>query len=342
MRAAVITGPGAIGITEQPTPKARGDVVVVRILVAPLCTEFKQRRAGQPGDRLGHEAAGVVVDPGSSTLVSEGDRVVVMPQYACGRCWLCVRGEHIHCRSQRDVLAETGSESGLGTIAEYVLKPDYLLLKVPDDIPLEHAAMACCGFGPTFTAHHRLGTSVLDTTVVSGCGAVGLGAVLQGATRGARVIALETQSYRSELARKLGAAEVLDPLHDDVGEVVRAMTDGRGADGGVETSGAPPAAGTLAGSIRVRGGLALVAWTSEVTFPTPIPAGLDIYACWHWNHALHLAGMWAMIRAAGAGIDAMITHRLALDEVADAMDLQDSGDCGKIILYPFGAEAVTY
>ena len=342
MKAAAITGPGTIEITEQPTPQARGDIVVVRILVAPLCTEFKQRRAGQPGDRLGHEAAGIVVDPGSSALVHEGDRVVVMPQYGCGQCWLCARGEHIHCPNQRDVLTETGSAAGLGTIAEYVLKPDYLLIKVPDDISLEHAAMACCGFGPTFTAHHRLGTSVLDTTVVSGCGAVGLGAVLQGATRGARVIALETQPYRSELARKLGAAEVLDPIHDDVGEVVRAITEGRGADGGIETSGAPPAAATLAGTIRVRGGLALVAWTSEVTFRTPIPAGLDIYACWHWNHAVHLAGMWAMIRAAATGIDVLITHRLHLDAVADAMDLQDRGECGKIILHPFGAETVSY
>jgi L-iditol 2-dehydrogenase len=342
MKAAVISGPGTIGITEQPTPRARDDVVVVKITVAPLCTEFKQRRAGGHGDRLGHVAAGIVVDSGSSTLVRDGDRVVVMPQYACGRCWLCARGEHIHCRDQRDVLAETGSEAGLGTIAEYVLKPDYLLIKVPDDISLEHAAMACCGFGPTFTAHHRLGTSVLDTTVVSGCGAVGLGAVLQGATRGARVIALETQPYRTELARKLGAAEVLDPLQVDVGDAVRTLTNGRGADGGVEASGAPPAAAALAGSIRVRGGLALVAWTSEVSFLTPIPAGLDIYACWHWNHAVHLAGMWAMIRAAAAGIDVMITHRLPLDAVADAMDLQDRGECGKIVLYPFGAEAASY
>jgi threonine dehydrogenase-like Zn-dependent dehydrogenase len=342
MKAAAITGPGMIDVTDLPDPRAGGDVVVVKILVAPLCTEFKQRRDGRPGDRLGHEAAGVVVDPGSSTAVAVGDRVVVMPQYACGRCWLCSRGEHIHCPNQRDVLAETGSVAGVGTIAQYVLKPDYLLIKVPDDIPLDHAAMACCGFGPTFTAHLRLGTSVLDTTVVSGCGAVGLGAVLQGATRGSRVVALDTQPYRTELARKLGAVEVLDPLKVDVAAAVEDLTEGRGADGGIETSGAPGAAAALAGSIRVRGGLALVAWTSEVTFTTPIPAGLDIYSCWHWNHAVNLAGMWSMIRAAAAGIDMMITHRLPLDAVGVAMDLQDRGECGKVILYPFGAEEVGY
>jgi L-iditol 2-dehydrogenase len=187
MRAGAITGVDQVVVVDRPDPVARGDVVVVQILVAPLCTEFKARRSGSAADHLGHEAAGVVVDPGSSTLVQAGDRVVVMPQFACGRCWLCQRGEHIHCPNQRDVLAETGSAFGLGTVAQFVLKPDWLLLKVPDDISLEHAAMACCGFGPTFTAHQRLASSVLDTVVVSGCGPVGLGAVTQGVTRGSRV-----------------------------------------------------------------------------------------------------------------------------------------------------------
>ncbi|MET1007070.1 MAG: zinc-binding dehydrogenase, partial [Propionibacteriaceae bacterium] len=230
------------------------------------------------------------------------------------------------------------SAYGVGTVAQYILKPDWLLLKVPDDLSLEHAAMACCGFGPTFTAHRRLGSSVLDTVVVSGCGPVGLGAVTQGVTRGARVLALEVHPYRAELARKLGATEVLDPRDDDVVDQVKSLTDGRGAAGGIETSGAPGAAALLGRSIRVRGGLAVVAWTPETTFSAMVPGGLDIYACWHWNHQHQLADMWTMIRESGPGIDTMITHRMPLEDVSAAMDLQDAGECGKIILHPFGAE----
>lgn len=340
MRAAEITGPGEIAITEQDPPNARADLVVIKILVAPLCTEFKGRSQGERSDRLGHEAAGVVIDAGDSSLVQVGDRVVVMPQFACGVCWLCQRGDHIHCPNQRDVLAESGSAHGLATLAEYVIKPDWLLIKVPDDIPLEHAAMACCGFGPTFTAHQRLGTSVLSTVVVSGCGPVGLGAIVQGLTRGAEVIALETEPYRRELALKLGASQALDPRDPHVVERIRQLTGGRGATSGIETSGAPTAARVLTEGIQTRGQLAVVAWTSELTLPAVVPAGLTMYGCWHWNHQHFLAEMWTMIRRSADAIDVMITHRFTLDEVGHAMDLQGTGQCGKVILYPFGQEAV--
>ncbi|SDU85149.1 zinc-dependent alcohol dehydrogenase [Jiangella alkaliphila] len=339
MRAAAITGPGRVELVEQEVPRGGGDVVLVRILVAPLCTEFKDRRAGAVSDHLGHEAAGVVVDPGGSDRVRAGDRVVVMPQYACGRCRLCQRGEHIHCPDQRDVLAETGSRHGIGTIAEYVLKPDWLLLPVPDDVPLTHAAMACCGFGPSFTAHDRIGTTALDTVVVSGCGPVGLGAVVQGTARGARVVAVEGHPYRAELARKLGASDVLDPAASDVAARVRELTGGWGADGAVETSGAPAAAAAVAAALRVGGHLSVVAWTDEVRLPNLVPLGIDVHGCWHWNHQLQTDRMWTTIRAAGPAIDAMVTHRLPLADVAAAMDVQDTGECGKVLLFPFGEEA---
>lgn len=340
MRAAIFPGDGTVAVVEQDRPQARGDLVVVQILVAPLCTEFKQRAGGGADDRLGHEAAGVVVDAGSSALVAAGDRVVVMPQFACGRCWLCQRGDHIHCPNQRDVLAESGSKHGTGTVAQYVIKPDWLLIKVPDGMPLEHAAMACCGFGPTFTAHHRIGTTALDTVVVSGCGAVGLGAVAQAITLGATVIALETQPYRTALATSLGATEVLDPRDERTRDRILDRTDGRGADAGIETSGAPTAAHYLARAVRVGGRLGIVAWTNELTLPNLVPAGLDVYGCWHWNHQRRLSRMWTMISDSADRIELMITHRFELDRVADAMDLQARGESGKIIIHPFGAEAV--
>lgn len=341
MKTVAITGPGRTEVVERERPRAVDDLVVVRILVAPMCTEFKDRRVGIPNDTLGHEAAGVVVDAGRSTRVAAGDRVVVMPQYGCGTCWLCTAGEHIHCPRQRDVLRESGSGYGTATYAQHVLKPDWLLLPVPADISLRRAALACCGLGPTFTAHTRMATSALDTVVVSGCGPVGLGGIVHGAVRGARVIALETHPYRAELAARLGASDVLDPRAGDTAEALAALGAGRGADAGIETSGAPGAAGLLARGVRRLGRLSIVAWGQEVVLPPLVPLGLDVSGCWHWNHQRYAEQMWTTIRSAGSLLDAMVTHEFALDEVSSAMDLQETGDCGKVLLLPHGTEELS-
>jgi len=138
--------------------------------------------------------------------------------------------------------------------------PDWLLAHVPDDIELQHAALACCGLGPGFNALQRMGVNSLDTLLVSGCGPVGLGSIIQGIVRGARVLAVETHPYRSELARKLGAERVFNPLVEDVVNLVRVETQGKGVDAAIDTSGAPTAAGTLARSLRARGRLSFVSW----------------------------------------------------------------------------------
>src|SRR3712207_1411069 len=136
----------------------------------------------------------------------------------------------MHCLSQRDVLAETGQDYGTATYAQYLLKPDWLCAKIPDDISLEHAAMATCGFGPTFASLQRMNVGALDTLLVSGLGPVGQGAVIQGAVRGARVFGVETHPYRTELAYKLGAERVFNPMEEDVVEGIRKATGGSGVD----------------------------------------------------------------------------------------------------------------
>ena len=117
---------------------------------------------------------------------------------------------------------------------------------------------------------------------------------------------------------------------------IRALTRGRGADCAIETSGAPTAARLVAQATRRLGRIAVVAWGSEVDFPPLVPLGLEIHGCWHWNHQRYAAGMWNVVRAADSRLDSMITHEFPLERVADAMDLQDSAECGKVFLLPHG------
>ncbi len=297
-----------------------------------MCTEFKERAQRLPTDRLGHEAMGIVIDAGSSTRVRSGDRVVVMPHFGCGACDLCLRGEHIYCRHQRDLRVELDLEAGLGAFADTVVRPDHILLPVPDDISDEHAALACCTLGPGLTAAERMSVGPGQTVLVSGCGPVGLGAIVQSADRGARVIAVSPNAYRAALARSVGAFEVLDPGSDDVVERVLELTSGSGVDAVIETSGAPFAVRTAVDCLRPLGQLAVVAWGAPVELGPPVPTGLTLHACWHWNHQVHADDMWATIRRSGPLLDAIVTHRFPLDRSADAMDQQDSGACGKILL----------
>src|SRR5690349_9075626 len=98
MRRAVILGERRAGLVAAPEPRARENWAVVKVHVAPMCTEYKAFLAGIPGEYLGHEAAGEVVEVAQPGRVKVGDRVVVMPLYPCGACPLCVSGDYIHCQ----------------------------------------------------------------------------------------------------------------------------------------------------------------------------------------------------------------------------------------------------
>lgn len=332
MKTCALVEPGRIDIVDRPEPRSVEDYVKVQVEVIPMCTEFRDRRSGKLSDAIGHEAAGVVVDPGASDIVGPGDRVVVMPNYGCGRCALCQAGDHIYCPAQRDVERETGQRYATATYAEFLLKPDWLLLKVPDGLSLRLASLACCALGPGLNAVERLAVGPTDTVLVSGCGPVGLGVIVNALRRGARVAAFEPHHYRAELARLLGAETVLDPRSATLAADVRDLVDNQ-ATCGVETSGIPDGAARLLEHLAPLGRLALLAWETPVNLPPLVPRGTSVHGCWHWNHLRHADLMWATIADSAERLDLLITHEFALEEVSDAMDLQESGACGKVLLH---------
>ena len=205
---------------------------------------------------------------------------------------------------------------------------------MPDDIETDHAAMALCALGPSFTAMERMQLSSANTIVVSGCGAVGLGAIVNARTIGARVIALELHPFRADLARTLGAEHVLDPRAPDIVEQVRALTEGYGADAAIETSNNEAAPPVVLELVRARGRLAFVTWSGSLPVNRITGKGVDIFGCWHWNHDRAGERMMQRVRDARPLLDKLTTHRFAIAEVNDAFALQETGRCGKVLLYP--------
>ncbi len=153
MKKVVILGKRKLDIVEVPDPLAVRDWALVKIHSAPLCTEFKAFDRGEKTECLGHEAAGEVVAVAQPGPVAVGDRVVVMPQYPCGVCPLCMSGEYIHCENVIDFETFTGSAEGCATYAQYILKPAWLLPKIPDDIPYDLAATAVLRAGAHVRRH---------------------------------------------------------------------------------------------------------------------------------------------------------------------------------------------
>lgn len=335
MKVVAITGKLQGGVVERPDPMIRGEFVKVKIHAAPMCTEFGAYREGHATDCLGHEAAGEVVEVAQLGSVAVGDRVVVMPQYACGKCRFCLSGEHIHCQHQIDPYAVCNSKTGRATYAQFCIKQDWLLVPIPKDISYDHAGMACCGLGPTFNAMQSMNVNAFDTVLVSGLGAVGLGAVVNARTRGARVLALEGNPYRAALAKSMGVEAVLDPKDKDVLQHIRDLTGGLGADKCVETSSAEEAPGLLVDATRAKGHVSSVGWGGPMTARSIVGRGLTVHGAWHWNHFRDTDAMFGTIRKGKALLEKMITHVFPMERVQDAWELQLRGECGKIVLHPW-------
>ena len=336
MKVVTINSARECSLAERPDPVIKDNYALVKILVAPMCTEVHDYLAGRVSDCLGHEAAGEVVEVARPGRVQVGDRVVVMPQNGCGGCDLCLSGEHIRCRTPRDPASVTGSQTGRGTYAQYCMQQDWLLYQIPDDIPIDHASMACCGLGPTFSAMQMMGVVARDTVLISGLGAVGLGGVVNARLRGARVIGLETNPWRAALAKRLGAEEVIDPSQaDEALAQIMDLTGGRGADKSVESSSAAGAPDLLIRATRINGEMTSVGWGGPVQARDIVARGVTLRGAWHWNHLRDAEAMRETLRAAGPLLECLITHRFPMSKVREAWELQRTGHCGKVLLDPW-------
>lgn len=238
-------------------PVAPSDVLV-RIRAASLCHTDLEAIEGSlvitlPAV-LGHEAAGEIVECGAEvTDLAVGDRVVLSWNPHCGRCFYCERAQPILCRQfltngplafhfdGRPRLACDGVPMHqlmyLGGFAEYCVVPAQSAVRVPATMPFDRAALLGCGVmtgvgAATRIAELRWGA----VAMVIGCGAVGLSAVQGCRLAGAvAIVAVDPNPARRQLAQAIGATSACDP--PDAAELVRSLTDGRGADVVIEAAG---------------------------------------------------------------------------------------------------------
>lgn len=337
MKKAIITGVRQAALVEAPVPQPEGDEALVKVHVTPMCTEYKAYVAGRPSDTLGHEAAGEVVAVAQPGRVRVGDRVVVQPMYSCGRCALCIAGDFIHCEDERVHRESVRARGGVATYAQYLLKSDWLLSPIPDDISYERASLALCGLGPSFGAFQRMALSAFDTVLITGLGPVGLGAVVNARFRGARVIGVESVPYRADRARAMGAETVLDPRSDSALEAIRDLTGGLGVDCALDCSGTAAAERLCIAAARRKGQVAFVGecWDELAIRVSDdmIRKGLTVHGSWHYNLSDY-PRIVHVIRESPL-IDLLVSHVLPMSTIRDAFELSASHECAKILLKPW-------
>jgi len=252
-RAAVAFAPGQpLQVVEIDVAPPRAGEVLVRISHTGVCHTDAFTLSGEDPEGLfpvvlGHEGAGVVVEVGEGvTSLAPGDHVIPLYTAECRECKFCKSGKTNLCQKVRATqgkgvmpdgtsrLSYNGAPlhhyMGCSTFSEYAVVPEISLAKIHPDAPHDKVCLLGCGVTTGIGAvHNTAKVQAGDTVAVFGLGGIGL-AVIQGARQAgaARIIGIDTNPRKFELATRMGATDCIDPRGHDapIQDVVVAMTDG--------------------------------------------------------------------------------------------------------------------
>ena len=274
----------AFAIEEVNLSAPKSNEVLVKIVATGVChTDAVARDLGiSPYPIvLGHEGAGIVEQTGENvTSLAVGDHVVMSFAH-CGQCENCLTGhptvcsrfndlnfggrmeDHTHRLHQGDTALSTFfGQSSFGT---HVVAHERNVVKVDKDVDLALLGPLGCGIQTgAGTVLNRLKPAFGTSIAIFGCGAVGLSAVMAAKIAGCQhIFAIDVHDSRLELARELGATDILNGKHVDVGKEIKNATGG-GTHYAVESTGVPPVVRQCLQALRPLGQAAIVGVTPEM------------------------------------------------------------------------------
>lgn len=245
-------------LREYDVPDPEPGAVVAEVVRANVCgSELHIWGGTHPLSELvmGHEVVcrvkalgdGVETDY-AERPVSEGDLIAPVYYRTCQRCPACQRGQFYLCHHRDDSwLADPDEPPHFnGTFGtHYYIDPDQYFYKVPDGVPAPTAAAANCALSQVTFGIESVDVSYGETVVIQGAGGLGLNSIAVCAERGAETIVVEGVDGRIDRAKSFGADHVIDFREyqsvEERAERVRELTDGIGADVGIEVAGVPEA-----------------------------------------------------------------------------------------------------
>lgn len=355
-----MSAPGRpIETRELPEPTLEPDSALLAVELSEVCgtdVHLQQGRlAGVPYPLIpGHVTVGRLekirghLRDINGRAFEEGDRVTFLDVHrTCHACWHCLVAKASTRCPRRKVYGITyGLDDGLtgGWAEKLYLKPGTFVLRL-DDVDAEGFMAGGCSLPTALHAVDRAAIRIGDTVLVLGSGPVGWSAIAFAKMAGAgRVFCIGAPGNRLEIARRVGADEVLDFTKCDEagrGDWVRTRTGGRGADITIEATGAPAAVAQALQWTRDAGRVVIVGQYTdhgEVSINPHLNLNrkhLEVYGCWgsdysHFHRAVDILRYPARAEA-WSGIS---TERFGLDEANDAIAAVETGAVGKALIDP--------
>jgi len=335
----VFHGPGGLCLEDLPVPEPAKGELVLRIDAALTCgTDVKTLRRGHPvmipkiPTVFGHEFAGTVtsVGPGVSRF-HEGDRVVAANSAPCASCPSCLAGRANLCE---DLLFVNGA------YGEFILLPPRLVARnvvaLAASLPAERAAFAeplACAL----LAIDRARVEAGQTVVVFGHGPLGCLLGMLAASRNARVVMVGKSGWRFDRLKNLGFARWLDATTaGNIVDAIHGITNGRGAEVTVDATGRPEVweqavdAVGRGGSVVFFGGCAP---GTTIRLDTRRTHYEELTLLGAFHHTPEMIRRAVEILASGALVpDSLISHRMPLEEVGQALALMAKGEALKVLI----------
>ncbi len=340
MRAAVFHGTErGLSIEDVPTPSPGPGEALVRVAGCGMChTDLHYLDHGVPTFKpppiiLGHEASGTVATVGEGvTDWSEGDRVLIPAVLSCGRCRFCRMGRENLCER----LEMLGNHID-GAYAEFVAVNASELVAVPEEISLEKASVIADAVStPYHAVKHRGRVRTGDAVAVVGCGGVGLNIVQCAAAAGGRVIAIDLNEERLEIARRLGAEETINPEGvERLDKHVRKLTGG-GVDVAFEAIGQPRTIEMAFSLLRKGARLCVIGFSHE---PATIPVGKLMFFELELVGSLGCGGgdypeIVELVRQGKLQLDPVVSGTIPLEDIEEGFDRLRRGEGVRWVVTP--------
>jgi alcohol dehydrogenase, propanol-preferring len=351
MKAAQIIKPkDALQVQQLDTPKPRGSQVLVKVESSGVCHSdihlWEGGYEGPEGQFLkttdrgvkypltpGHEIAGIVEHMGEEAEgFSKNEKVLVFPWIGDGLCPACRIGEENLCDNPRSLGIYRN-----GGYAEYVLVPSYkYLVKIDDEMDTDTAATLSCSALTAYSAVRNTNLRPNDNLVIVGAGGLGLMAIqLAKAVTGAKIITMDLDDQKLDIAKKNGADTVVNSKKEDPAKAVMELTDKLGADAVIDFVNASKTVETDMQLLRRRARVVLVGLfggelkLSLVTMPTRAYKIIGSYTG-TLSEMIELVSL-----AERRVIKPMVSNRFKLDQATEALSkLKEGKITGRGVINP--------